>query len=171
MSNTNSDRLDEIRSELSNILETRVSELMTTMRHSEELTRRILAAELEMSRARQLNVELEGQTEAVRQDLDAMSAQVEDSRELHREAIDERDSTREELHTMERDLIDARKEATAKRSRIREVSQESDSLQHENMELKLKLRALEENVNRMRKLRDELLSNMGQLSQSMANQD
>ena len=158
MSNTNSDRLEEIRSELSNILETRVSELMTTMRHSEELTRRILAAELEMSRARQLNVDLEGQTEAVRQDLDALNAQAEDARELHRVAVADRDATRDELYSLERDLNDARKEATAKRERIREVSQESDSLQHENMELKLKLRALEENVNRMRKLRDELLS-------------
>ena len=171
MSNTNSDRLEEIRSELSNILETRVSELMTTMRHSEELTRRILAAELEMSRARQLNVDLEGQTEAVRQDLDALNAQAEDARELHRVAVADRDVVRDELHSLERDLNDARKEAGDKRARIREVSQESDSLQHENMELKLKLRALEENVNRMRKLRDELLSNMGQLSQSMSNQD
>jgi len=171
MSNTNSDRLEEIRSELSNILETRVSELMTTMRHSEELTRRILAAELEMSRARQLNVDLEGQTEAVRQDLDALNAQAEDSREIHRQAVEERDATREELYALERDLNNSRKEAADKRSRIREVSQESDSLQHENMELKLKLRALEENVSRMRKLREELLTNMGQLSQSMANQD
>jgi chromosome segregation ATPase len=149
----------------------RVSELMTTMRHSEELTRRILAAELEMSRAKQLNFNLEGQTEAVRQDLDAMNAQAEDARELHRQVVTERDATRDELHTLERDLNDSRKETADKRGRIREVSQEVDSLQHENMELKLKLRALEDNVNRMRKLRDELLSNMGQLSQSMASQD
>ena len=47
MSKQPTERLEAIRVELADILESRVSELMRTMRDSEELTRRILASELE----------------------------------------------------------------------------------------------------------------------------
>ena len=170
MSTSNSDRLESIRVELSQILESRVSELMTTMRHSEEMTRRILAAELEISRARQLQSDLESQTEAAHHDLDALNAQAEETRERHRETLEERDQTRADLRELEREISAARQDVQANRERIREVAREGESLQQENMELKLKLRALEENVSRMRKLRDELLSSMGQLSEKMTHE-
>ena len=68
MNTAPTERLDAIRVELGTILEAKVSELMITMRQSEELTRRILASELEASRAKNLREDLETQTEAV-QDL------------------------------------------------------------------------------------------------------
>ena len=168
MSNASTERLDAIRVELSDILEARVSELMTTMRESEELTRRILASELEAARAKQLREDLEGQTEAIQQDLDALHAQAEQVRETHRNAIKERDDTRDELHRMEREIEEAHKEVQKNRLSMRSLEKEGDSLGQENMELKIKLRALEDNVGRMRQLRDELLSSIGQLSEKMS---
>ena len=50
---------------------------------------------------------------------------------------------------------------------MRSLEKEGDSLGQENMELKIKLRALEDNVGRMRQLRDELLSSIGNLSEKM----
>ena len=74
MSTSPTHRLDEIRVELGEILETRVSELMIHMRESEETTRRILTSELEIARARQLREDLENETSRVEQDLDALRA-------------------------------------------------------------------------------------------------
>jgi len=168
MSNTSTERLDAIRVELSTILETRVSELMTTMRESEELTRRILASELEAARAKQLREDLGAQTEAIQQDLDALHSRAEQVRETHRNAIKERDDTRDELRRMELEIEESHKEVQKNRLSMRSLEQEGDSLGHENMELKIKLRALEDNVGRMRQLRDELLSSIGQLSEKMS---
>jgi uncharacterized coiled-coil DUF342 family protein len=53
------------------------------------------------------------------------------------------------------------------RLKVRELEKEGDSLSQENLELKIKLRALDDNVGRMRQLRDELLSSIGQLSEKM----
>ena len=97
MSKKSTDRLESIRAELAEILEARVSELMTTMRESEELTRRILASELEAARAKQLREDLDAQTEAIQGDLDALHQRAEQVRESHRAALKERDETRDEL--------------------------------------------------------------------------
>ena len=167
MSTAPTERLDAIRVELSTILEAKVSELMTTMRQSEELTRRILASELEASRAKNLREDLETQTEAVQQDLDALHASAEQVRETHRTSIKERDDTRDELHRMEMEIETAHKEVQNNRLKVRELEKEGDSLSQENMELKIKLRALDDNVGRMRQLRDELLNSIGQLSEKM----
>lgn len=167
MSTAPTERLDAIRVELSTILEAKVSELMTTMRQSEELTRRILASELEASRAKNLREDLETQTEAVQQDLDALHASAEQVRETHRNSIKERDDTRDELHRMEMEIETAHKEVQNNRLKVRELGKEGDSLSQENMELKIKLRALDDNVGRMRQLRDELLNSIGQLSEKM----
>jgi chromosome segregation ATPase len=158
MSKKSTDRLEAIRTELAEILEARVSELMTTMRESEELTRRILASELEAARAKQLREDLDAQTEAIQQDLDALHQRAEQVRESHRAALKERDETRDELR---------RKEVQKNRLTMRSLEKEGDSLGQENMELKIKLRALEDNVGRMRQLRDELLSSIGNLSEKM----
>ena len=57
MSNTNN-RLQAIEQELKSILESRVNELMSSMRQAETLTRRIVAAETEISQSRQLRENL-----------------------------------------------------------------------------------------------------------------
>jgi chromosome segregation ATPase len=167
MSTASTERLDAIRVELGTILEAKVSELMTTMRQSEELTRRILASELEASRAKNLREDLETQTEAVQQDLDALHAGAEQVREQHRTTLKERDDTQDELHRMRLEIENSHKEVQDNRLKVRELEKEGDSLSQENLELKIKLRALDDNVGRMRQLRDELLSSIGQLSEKM----
>ncbi len=168
MSKQPTERLEAIRVELADILESRVSELMRTMRDSEELTRRILASELEAARAKQLREDLETQTEAIQQDLDALHSRAEQVRETHRNAIKERDDTRDELRKMEQEIEESHKEVQKNRLSMRNLEKEGDSLGQENMELKIKLRALEDNVGRMRQLRDELLNSIGQLSEKMS---
>jgi chromosome segregation ATPase len=167
MNKPSSERLDAIRVELSTILETKVSELMTTMRQSEDLTRRILASELEGSRAKNLREDLEAQTEAVQQDLDALHATAEEVRENHRNATKERDKARDDFHRMQIEIEQSHKEVQNNRLKVREMEKEGDSLRQENTDLKIKLRALDDNVGRMRQLRDELLSSIGQLSEKM----
>ena len=157
-------RLDEIRVELGQILEARVTDLMTSVRESEEYTRRILAAELEMARARQLREDLDGEVKRVQQ-----RARAEEVRSEHTDCLSDRKVVREEIRDMERDVEEARTEVRAARIKLRDMEKEGDSLRQENVELKIKLRTLEENVGRMRKLRDELLSSITQLSKQMTN--
>ena len=169
MEAASSGRLDEIRVELGEILESRVSELMNSMRESEEFTRRILATELEMARARQLREDLDNEAQRVQNDLDALRARAEEVRAEHGESVVQREGVREEIREMERDVEEARNEVRTARIKLRDLEKEGDSLRQENVELKIKFRTLEENVGRMRKLRDELLSSITQLSQQMSN--
>ena len=124
-------RLDEIRVELGEILESRVSELMNSMRESEEFTRRILATELEMARARQLREDLDNEAQRVQQDLDALRARAEEVRADHSDSVVQREGVREEIRVMERDVEEARNEVRTARIKLRDLEKEGDSLRQD----------------------------------------
>lgn len=162
------DRLLSIQDELNTILQERIAELQGAMSSAEETARQIVASELEAARVRQVREELDGRIAGVQGDLDALVAQADETRAAHGAAVSLRDETREELRRLTVETEEAEREVQTARMTTRKLEKESDSLRQENVELKLKLRTLEDNVGRMRKLREELLSSISSLSQQMS---
>jgi len=166
MGNTN-DRLQAIEGELKNILESRVNELMSSMRQAETLTRRIVAAETEISQSRQLRENLETEIERVRGDVNAMRARVDEIRQANGELWTQRDKLREELRAAEAEVAAAEKEVTETRSSVAVLNKQHDTLKAETSNMQVKVKALEETVNRMRELREQLRSSIGSLSNEL----
>lgn len=162
------DRLQSIQEELDNILRGRIAELQTAMTSAEETARQIVASEFEAARVRQVREDLDGRIAGVQSDLDALEAQSEEVRAGHGATIKLRDELNMELKRLIEETEEAEREVQGARIRTRKLEKESDSLRQENVELKLKLRTLEDNVSRMKKLREELLSSISSLSQQMS---
>ncbi len=162
-----SDRLQSIQEELNLILQERIAELRGAMSSAEETARQIVAAELEASRIRQVRQDLDGRISGLKTDLDALRAQADEVRGAHGAAVGERDELRQEFSRLKEETEEAEREVQTTRIQTRKLEKENDSLRQENVELKLKLRTLEDNVARMKKLREELLSNISSLSQQM----
>ncbi len=162
------DRLQTIQQELNSILQARIAELQAAMASAEETARQIVAAELEAARVRQAREGLDGRISGVQGDLDALKAQADEVRASHAKVVSERDTLCEEHERLMHETSQAEREVQTARIQTRKLEKESDSLRQENVELKLKLRTLEDNVGRMRKLREELLSSISSLSQQMS---
>lgn len=168
MASDSSDRLNEISSELAGILESRIQELMTAMKAAEQATRQVVTTELEIARYRQLQENLSGELGEIGGEMETLRARAEDVRAQHGALVTERDRLRENVERAERDVRETDAQIEGHRSRMRGLEEESESLRRENNDLRGKIRTLEENVVRMRTLREELMMSISGLSQQMA---
>jgi len=163
-----SDRLSAIEGELRSILEERLSELMTSVRDTEATSRRIVQAEMELAQNRSIRENLEGEIERLRGDVGALRTRVDEARGAHTNLWEERDNLREELQAVEREAREARREVEEARGRIETLSDEREHLRKDTGHLANKLTALEQTVAQLRKLREDTLSSIGQLQQTIA---
>jgi len=155
MSNT-TDRLQAIEAELKSILDQRISELMAAMRESESTTRKIIAAEMEITQSRQLREGLEVEMERLQSDVTATRARVDDIRQTHSTLWADRDSLREQLHTVELEVESSEREIKNSRSRLELLTEKRDKLSTENQDLQVELAAIEEAVAQMEAIREKL---------------
>lgn len=168
MSDDTGTRLQAIQEELASILESRLNELTQAMKFSETLTRRLLAAELEVERHTAGHGQLQAEIAAMEAELGGSRDRLNEVREQHAEFVAERDRARSEVSRMEREVRDIDSEVEQSRKRVRELEATAESLRKENGSLKAKLITLEENVTRMRQLQKELMSSISGLSSQMA---
>jgi len=168
MSDDTGDRLARIESELAEVLEQRLGVLADALASSERVTRRIIAAEVEIERHNQSRVtlreemaELERQVGEDRTRGDAMAAELASLQA-------ERNRLRDTAVELDRNLETTRGEVEDTRGRVAALESESDALRNENTALRTKLKTLEENLSRMRQLKDELMSSISGLTQQMS---
>ena len=164
---TTSNRLEAIEQELKSILEDRVNELMSSMRQTETLTRRIIVAETEITQSRQVREDLEAENDRIRGDITAMRARVDEIRSTNGDLVTERDKLRKELESAEAEANAMQQETDSVRSRIAELSTQRDALQSETADMQMKVQNLEEMVDRMRELREQLRTSIGSLSSEL----
>lgn len=165
---TDSDRLTQISTELAGILETRIQELMAAMRQAEQTTRQIVSTEMEIGRYRQLQESLGGEIGALQGELETLRARAEEVRDQHGGLTEERDRVRELVNRQEREVREADVQIEEGRTRLRSLEDEAEVLRRENADLKTKIRTLEENVGRMRKLKEELMLSISGLTAQMS---
>ena len=168
MSIDTSNRLAEIRDELADILEKRLGELMTTMKDTEQVTRQIVSTELEISRYRRMREQLSDEIGELNEEVEALTSRTDEVRTQHAALRQTRDRLREELQHLERSVRETDTEAESNRVKLAALNGESESLQAENVDLKTKIKTMEENVSRMRALKEELMHSISGLTAQMA---
>lgn len=167
MSDPTADRLQSIQSELQQILEARLADLTGVMRESESVTRRIVSAELEIERHRGTAEQLGAETESLQAQVDSARDHTAQVRERHGALLAERDHHRAEVERLEAEVRGADGEVESTRAQVEALENEAEALRSENASLKTKLKTLEENVTRMRRLKEELMSSISGLTQEM----
>lgn len=98
------DRLAESQAELKSVLDERVAELKRVVADTEESTRHIIAAELEIDRSRRFRESLDEELGRVSQDVKALRARTEDLKSRQGERLTERDSLRDGVSELEIEL-------------------------------------------------------------------
>ena len=168
MSEPASDRLEAISAELADILESRIQELMDVMRVTEATTRQVVSTELEIARSRAIQETLSAEMSALRAEVIELRARADAAQAQQAALLEERRTLRDSVALREREVRSLTTEVEdARRSQLN-LGSEADSLRKENAELGGRVRTLDDNVTRLRILKNELVSSLTGLSQQMA---
>jgi len=167
MSDPTTERLEAIQSELAGILEERLSALNQAMRGTETFTRRIVSAELEIERHAARRESLEAEVVELEAAAKADIEGTADIRSRHAELTAERQRIANETERLEEEVAEAGQQLGRTRGRVTQLEAEAETLRSENAALKAKLKTLEENIARMRRLKEELMSSISGLTQQM----
>jgi chromosome segregation ATPase len=167
-SEATTDRLDEIQAQLASILEARISELDTALRDSESMTRRLVGAEIELDRHRATKQRLSAELDGILAEAKDAGAAASELQDRHAAAIRERADGREATARLEVEVRTLDADVEQSRARSRALESEHDELRSENASLKTKLKTLEENITRMQRLKDELMSSISGLTAQMS---
>jgi chromosome segregation ATPase len=161
-------RLARIHTELAEVLEQRLTVLGEAIASGEQLTRRIIAAEMEIERHRQQRSNLEKEASTLEQQLHD-ERKTDDSLKSEMDLLaTERNQLQEGASRLDRDLETTRRELAQMRDRTGKLESEAEVLRNENTGLRTKHKTLEENLMRMRQLKDELMSSVSGLTQQMS---
>ena len=163
-----SSRLNEISAELSSILEARIQELTRAMKGAEQITRQIVATEMEISRHQQVQASMGPELGQLNAEIENLRLKVEELRGEQARLNNSRDEARAEVTRAGQGLKETELETESLRASGRKLEEEAEILRRENADLRNKLRTLEENVVRMRKLKEELMASISGLSQQMS---
>lgn len=168
MSDETTARLEKIQAELATILEARLQELNLVLASTEQVARRIIAAEMEVERHRGAGARHQEQVATLEAEVAEARGNAQEIRERHAAMLSERDRAREDLGRLEREVREADGEVEQTRERVKLLDGEAAALRGENAALKTKLRTLEENIARMKRLKEELMSSITGLTQQMS---
>lgn len=166
-----SSRINEISAELASILEAHISELNRAMKGAEQSTRQIVSTEMEIARYKQLQASMGPELSQLQTELEGLQARQNEAKAQVLQLSQGRDEARADLGRLHQALKDTEHENDSLRANVRKLEEESEVLRRENADLGHKLRTLEENVLRMRKLKEELLASISGLSQQMSAKD
>lgn len=168
MSNETADRLTQISDELKGILEARLQELAGAMRGAEQVTRQIVSTEMEISRYNQIASDTGSELTALRDAADDARKRADEVSKQRAGVVSEREAAREAVSRGEREVRELAAGVGDLRARQRSLELESESLRREAEEIAGRLKSAEENVARLRRLREELMQQMSLLSASGA---
>lgn len=166
MSNATADRLNQISEELKGLLEARLQELATAMRGAEQVTRQIVTAEMEIARYNQLAADSAKDLGTLQRDVEAARAASEDAGRRRASLVAEHAAAQEAQSSAERDSRELSVQVAALRARSANLVAEGETLRRDADEMTVKVRTAEENVARLRRLREELMHQMSALSSS-----
>ena len=167
MSQPPPDRLEAISTELADILEHRIQELMDVMRVTEATTRQIVSTELEIARGRATREALGAELSVLEAEVKELRSRAEKANSSYASLVEERRSLRDTVTSREREVRELDTQVEELRRNHVNLEAEGESLRRENAELGTRVRTLEENVKRLRTIKDELMTSLSGLSQQM----
>ena len=128
MSNDTEDRLARIESELAEVLEQRLGVLADALASSERVTRRIIAAEVEIERYDQSRNALGDEMSTLEQQVGDDRKRCETMKTDLANLQNERNQLRDAAVDLDRDLEDTRADVERMRGRVGALESEADSL-------------------------------------------
>jgi len=167
MSDAGDDRLKQIQSELTAILEERLGALNQVLQSTEAATRRIIAADVEMERHRLNQATLQAEQENIEAQVIDARERVGAVRSQNAKLNAEQERLSSEIARREREVRELDAEAERSRQRIAALEAEGITLREENASLRTKVKTLQENIVRMQRLKEELMSSVTGLAQQL----
>ncbi len=162
------ERLEAIQAELSSILQERLTELNRTLRETESTTRRIIGAEIELERHRASQGSLDAQLSRMRAEVDADRKAADDLDSRRDVLVEERNQQASRLQALEVSVRELSTQLEQDESRVTELETEAERLRTENASLRTKHKTLEENLQRMQKIKDDLEGSISGLTAQMS---
>lgn len=151
------DRLDEIQQELATILEERITRLNASLQANEATSRRIVATELELQRAKATGEHLASEVTRLESETRDFVERREALESQHAQTLQARNEQKTALDELQGFIDDAGAENTSSRARLSQLEQQADALRKENADLKSELQSVEDNISQMTALRDEIM--------------
>ena len=167
MSELGADRLQQIQQELSSILERRLNELSSSIRVTERATRQIISTELEIQRHKQRQREFDLEHEELKLNLDETKTKLDSLRAQKEDLIVKQAELNAELVEEESEVARYKEAAEKSRVALQEMEEESKSLRNENAKLKIQVKTLNENIEGMKRLRDEQMLSVMNLTKDL----
>ena len=167
MSATEDNRLQAIQDELTAILEARLGALHAVLQNTESITRRIISADVELERHNFNQTKLETELSGIDQKVEQARAQVEDVTGKVASLTVEHEQLSAEIEKKEQEVRTLDLEANGARKQIAALEEEAGALREENASLRTKVKTLQENIVRMQRLKDELMSSVTGLAQQL----
>lgn len=161
-------RLQEINTELNAILEARIAELTASMRAAEQTTRQIVATEMEIGRYRQIQGSTGPELEQLQAERQTLAARADELRNDQVRLTQARDDARNEVLRLQQEHRELDGEAEKLRAQQRVLEEEGEALRRENNEIKIRIRTLEENIAKMKKLKEEMMMSFSGLTSQMS---
>jgi chromosome segregation ATPase len=167
MSQNHAERMQEIQGELEAILDDRLDELTRALRATENTTRKIVGTEIDIERHNATRARLEAEFEGLNSQAESAQKDANKVKGRHDALVAERDQLLGEVLRLETEVKDTSRAAERTREKVGTLEDEAETLRTENNALKTKLKTLEENISRMRRLKEELMSSISGLTAQM----
>lgn len=151
------DRLDQIQQELASILEERISRLNAALQANEATSRRIVATEMELERAKNTGKRLAAEAARLESEAREFTERREALESQHSQSLQARDEQKAALDELQGFIDDAGAENASSKARLGQLEQQADALRKENEDLNGELQTVEANISQMTALRDEIM--------------
>lgn len=161
------DRLTQINSELSTILEEKVEFLTRVLGETQRFTQKIANTELEIQRNSAQHTRLKEQCDTLDDEVKGLGDRVEAATAERDEKQQEKYAKEKEIQRLDWEISDKRKGEIESTERIKALENELDGLEKENKKLQNRISVLHEGVERMKRVREEYLSKIAGLDEEM----
>ena len=162
-----SDRLTELHQEIHTILEKKFTELRKAVQHTEHTTREIVRTELSLQQHQEKQTHLQQELDALQQTSHQEKESLADLRKRHQSILTEREQLQlqknDTLHQMEV----AQQTNEEQQEQLNHLQQEHNALEEENNKLKIQIEFLQENIEKLRRLKEENLLSVMNLTAHM----
>jgi len=166
----NSDeRLTQINSELSTILEEKVEFLTRVLGETQRFTQKIANTEIDIQRNSAQHSRLKEQCDTLDDEVKSLGDRVAAATTERDEKLQEKYAKEKEIQRLDWEISDKRKGEVESTERIKALENELDGLEKENKKLQGHTSVLHEGVERMKRVRQEYLSKIAGLDEEMKN--
>lgn len=151
------ERLTQINSELSSLLEAKMEFLTRTLSETQRFTHKIASTEMEIQRNTSQHARFKEECQKLEKDLESLSGRVKEVSDDRDAKQNEKYAQEKELQRLEWEIADSRKAIDEGAERIKSLGKEKADLEKETKRIQAEVTKLEAGVSELRELKERLL--------------